>query len=79
MTELILSFTLQLPRMETPQYDPDSQLPHLPRISRLDIVPLGLPSVTRNDTKVATCDSEDGASVVRVRVEAAAMCEFDCE
>ena len=48
-----------------------SQLPDLARIPRLNVVPLRLPRVACNDGKVGAGNGEDGAAVVRVRVEPA--------
>ena len=48
-----------------------SQLPDLSRISSLNAVPFRLPSVTRNDSKVRSGNSEDSSTVVGVWAKSA--------
>ena len=55
-----------------------AQLPHLARISGLDVVVERLSRIARNDREIRTGDSEDTASVVLVRVEAAAVSAAAC-
>lgn len=54
----------------------DSQLIHLPRISGLDAVPLTLSRVSSDSRKVVTGDSQDGTSIIVIRVEAAGFMSF---